>query len=46
MHAAGEQDVVRFDVAVDDILFVRVGRRVCHVAQNACDLADGKFALA
>ncbi len=40
--AGGEEDVVRFDVAVDDAARVRVGERPGHVTQDADHLASGK----
>ena len=38
--AAGEQHVVRLDVAMDDAALVRVGERLRDVAQNADRLGD------
>ena len=39
--AAGEEDVVGLDVAVDDALLVRHGQGVGHVADDADRLWDG-----
>ena len=43
--AAGDEHVVRLDVAVDDAALVRVGERLRHVAQDADDFADGERAV-
>ena len=38
--AAGQQHVVRLDVAMDDAALVRVRERLRHVAQHADDFGD------
>ena len=40
-----QQDVVRLDVAVDDLVAVRVGERVGHLARNTRRVADVELLL-
>ena len=44
--AFGEHDVVRFDIPVHDMVPMRVGQRIQHVAQDAQRLGHRQLALA
>jgi hypothetical protein len=43
--AAVEQDVLRFDIAVDHAAFVRVGQRIGHFARDPHGVVHGELVL-